>query len=359
MSDFKSIGGTVRARAANELRDRILTGRLRPGDPRSISTRSPRSSAPAARRSARRCSSSPTRAWSRSRPAAASPCSASPPTTRSTTSPCSPRWPARRPSGPRPASPPSSSPSSATLADAIDGADDVVAANRRSTAPLNLASGSPRLLTYLRQAVRVVPGQLLRAVPRAGADAASAEHAALLDAIEPRRRRRRPHHRRGPRPRRRRGARRLAPHPRRRRRRRLVAGEGAVEALDAVDEGAGEVVDAGPPSEGPRPRTPARGTPVISGRARWAPRQKCGPAPPKARWSFGVRPTSKRDGSSKTALVAVGRAVAEHDLVALVDLRSPISGPRGGAPEVDHRRRPADDLLDRGRQQGRPRSGGD
>ena len=31
MSDFKSIGGTVRARAANELRDRILTGRLAPG----------------------------------------------------------------------------------------------------------------------------------------------------------------------------------------------------------------------------------------------------------------------------------------------------------------------------------------
>ncbi len=32
MSDFKPIGGTVRSRAARELRDRILTGRLRPGD---------------------------------------------------------------------------------------------------------------------------------------------------------------------------------------------------------------------------------------------------------------------------------------------------------------------------------------
>ena len=31
MSDFKAIGGTVRARAATELRDRILTGRLRAG----------------------------------------------------------------------------------------------------------------------------------------------------------------------------------------------------------------------------------------------------------------------------------------------------------------------------------------
>ena len=32
MSDFKPIGGTVRSRAAHELRDRVLTGRLRPGD---------------------------------------------------------------------------------------------------------------------------------------------------------------------------------------------------------------------------------------------------------------------------------------------------------------------------------------
>src|ERR1017187_3680206 len=31
MSDFKSIGGTVRDRAARELRDRILTRRLQPG----------------------------------------------------------------------------------------------------------------------------------------------------------------------------------------------------------------------------------------------------------------------------------------------------------------------------------------
>src|SRR5215468_9552625 len=32
MPDFKSINGTVRARAAFELRDAILTGRLQPGD---------------------------------------------------------------------------------------------------------------------------------------------------------------------------------------------------------------------------------------------------------------------------------------------------------------------------------------
>src|SRR5580693_6925418 len=32
MPDFKSIGATVRGRAATELRNRILTGRLRPGE---------------------------------------------------------------------------------------------------------------------------------------------------------------------------------------------------------------------------------------------------------------------------------------------------------------------------------------
>jgi len=32
MSDFKAIGGTVRARATTELRDRVLTGRLRAGE---------------------------------------------------------------------------------------------------------------------------------------------------------------------------------------------------------------------------------------------------------------------------------------------------------------------------------------
>ena len=39
------------------------------------------------------------------------------------------------------------------LAGAIDDADDVVAANRRFHRAINLAARSPRLLTYLRQAV--------------------------------------------------------------------------------------------------------------------------------------------------------------------------------------------------------------
>ena len=47
---------------------------------------------------------------------------------------------------------------------------------------------------------------------------------------------------------------------------------------------------------------------VISRRARWAPRQKCGPGPPKPRWSFGVRPRSKRNGSSNTAASRLAEA---------------------------------------------------
>src|SRR5271169_2101709 len=53
------------------------------------------------------------------------------------------------------------------LADAIEGSGDVVAANRRFHRALNLAARSPRLLTYLRQAVRVVPGNYFELFPEA------------------------------------------------------------------------------------------------------------------------------------------------------------------------------------------------
>jgi DNA-binding GntR family transcriptional regulator len=68
------------------------------------------------------------------------------------------------------------------LADAINGADDVVAANRRFHRALNLASRSPRLLTYLRQAVRVVPGNYFELFPEAERRSKH-EHAALLEAM--------------------------------------------------------------------------------------------------------------------------------------------------------------------------------
>ena len=68
------------------------------------------------------------------------------------------------------------------LADAIVEADDVVSANWTFHRALNLASGSPRLLTYLRQAVRVVPASYFELFPEQ-VRRSRAEHAALLEAI--------------------------------------------------------------------------------------------------------------------------------------------------------------------------------
>jgi DNA-binding GntR family transcriptional regulator len=70
----------------------------------------------------------------------------------------------------------------AALADAIEGSGDVVAANRRFHRALNLAARSPRLLTYLRQAVRVVPGNYFELFPEAEQHSKQ-EHAALLEAM--------------------------------------------------------------------------------------------------------------------------------------------------------------------------------
>jgi DNA-binding GntR family transcriptional regulator len=70
----------------------------------------------------------------------------------------------------------------ADLADAIEGSDDVVAANRSFHRALNLAARSPRLLTYLRQAVRVVPGNYFELFPEAEQHRKQ-EHAALLEAM--------------------------------------------------------------------------------------------------------------------------------------------------------------------------------
>jgi DNA-binding GntR family transcriptional regulator len=69
------------------------------------------------------------------------------------------------------------------LADAIDAADDVVAANRRFHRGVNQAARSPRLLTYLRQAVRVVPGNYFELFPEQ-AERSRHEHEALLEAMD-------------------------------------------------------------------------------------------------------------------------------------------------------------------------------
>jgi DNA-binding GntR family transcriptional regulator len=68
------------------------------------------------------------------------------------------------------------------LADAIFDGDDVVAGNRHFHRALNRASGSPRLLTYLRQAVRAVPASFFELFPEQERRSRR-EHAALLDAI--------------------------------------------------------------------------------------------------------------------------------------------------------------------------------
>ena len=57
----------------------------------------------------------------------------------------------------------------------------------------------------------------------------------------------------------------------------------------------------------------------ISMRARFAPRQKWGPPPPKAMWGLGERPMSNVVGVLEDVLVAVGRDVEEDDLLVLLD----------------------------------------
>ena len=69
------------------------------------------------------------------------------------------------------------------LAAAVHGNGDVVAANRRFHRTINLAARSPRLLTYMRQAVRVVPGNYFELFPEQE-ERSRNEHAALLNAME-------------------------------------------------------------------------------------------------------------------------------------------------------------------------------
>ena len=57
-----------------------------------------------------------------------------------------------------------------------------MAANRRFHRGVNLAARSPRLLTYLRQAVRVVPDNYFELFPEQE-QRSRREHAALLDAM--------------------------------------------------------------------------------------------------------------------------------------------------------------------------------
>jgi DNA-binding GntR family transcriptional regulator len=69
------------------------------------------------------------------------------------------------------------------LAAAIGESDDVVAANRHFHRAINLAARSPRLLTYVRQAQRVVPGNYFELFPEQERRS-KREHAELLNAME-------------------------------------------------------------------------------------------------------------------------------------------------------------------------------
>jgi DNA-binding GntR family transcriptional regulator len=182
ISDIKLISTTVRAQAARELRDRILTGRLRPGDRLDLDqltaefgiSRTPVREALlqlsyeglvaiTPRSGMAVVGITPEDAVDNfAILAALAGKAAEMATTRVT---------------------PEERAELRDLATAIDGSDDVVGANRRFHRALNLAARSPRLLTYLRQAVRVVPGNYFALFPEQE-ERSRREHAALLDAME-------------------------------------------------------------------------------------------------------------------------------------------------------------------------------
>jgi DNA-binding GntR family transcriptional regulator len=182
MSDTSHIGGTVRARTASELRDRILTGRLRPADRLDLDeiskefgiSRTPLREALlelsfeglvaiAPRSGIAVVGITPSDAVDNFAILATLAGKAAEwATVRMSVDQCSEL---RR------------------LAEAVEGADDVVGANWRFHRALNLAAGSPRLLTYLRQAVRVVPTSYFELFPERQ-ERSRQEHDALLDSME-------------------------------------------------------------------------------------------------------------------------------------------------------------------------------
>jgi DNA-binding GntR family transcriptional regulator len=182
MPDFKPIGGTVRARAADELRDRILTGRLAPGSRLDLDqiTREFGTSRTPVREALLELSYeglvvvtprsgitvlgiTPQDAVDNFAVLA-------------TLSGKAAEWAAERISDAGRAE-------LRRLADAVVVAEDVVVANRRFHRALNAASGSRRLLTHLRQAVRVVPTNYFTLFPEQ-VHRSHADHAALVEAVD-------------------------------------------------------------------------------------------------------------------------------------------------------------------------------
>jgi DNA-binding GntR family transcriptional regulator len=182
ISDIKLISSTVRAQAASELRDRILTGRLQPGDRLDLDqltaefgiSRTPIREALlelsyeglvaiTPRSGMAVVGITPQDAVDNFAVLAALAGKAAELATARIT--------------------PAELAELAELADGIGGSDDVVAANRHFHRALNLACRSPRLLTYLRQAVRVVPGNYFELFPEQEQRSRD-EHDALLKAMQ-------------------------------------------------------------------------------------------------------------------------------------------------------------------------------
>jgi DNA-binding GntR family transcriptional regulator len=184
MSDIKSIGGTVRSRAAGELRDRILTGRMQPGSRLDLDaiTREFGTSRTPVREALLELSYEGLVSVS---PRSGITVVGITPedavdnfAVLATLAGKAAEWATQRISAPEL----DDLRQLALAVDHADRADDVVAANWSFHRALNLASGSPRLLTYLRQAVRVVPTSYFELFPEQ-VRTSRAEHAALLTAI--------------------------------------------------------------------------------------------------------------------------------------------------------------------------------
>jgi DNA-binding GntR family transcriptional regulator len=181
ISDIKLIATTVRAQAANELRDRILTGRLRPGDRLDLDqltaefgiSRTPLREALlelsyeglvaiTPRSGMAVVGITPEDAVDNfAILAALAGKGAEMATARMT---------------------PDELAELRDLAEAVHRDGDVVAANRHFHRAINQAARSPRLLTYVRQAVRVVPGNYFELFPEQE-ERSRKEHAALLHAM--------------------------------------------------------------------------------------------------------------------------------------------------------------------------------
>jgi DNA-binding GntR family transcriptional regulator len=182
MSDFKSIGGTVRARAATELRDRILTGRLAPGsrlDLDEITREFGTSRTPVREALLELSYEGLVSVTPRS---GISVLGITPEDAMdnfavlATLAGKAAEWATTRITKPELGG-------LHDLALAVVHADDVVAANWSFHRALNLASRSPRLLTFLRQAVRAVPTSYFELFPEQ-VRRSRTDHAALLEAID-------------------------------------------------------------------------------------------------------------------------------------------------------------------------------